>query len=122
MFGMCRPDVFGSQPTMEQIKKWFKAGWAAKTLVAEYRGKVVGCMEYTALGVIGIPGILPEYQKQGIGSTLFYQLLQNMKKEGYKKAVADTGYVPYTEGAIRMYKRFEYDLSRELWTWIKILK
>ncbi|MHA1307821.1 MAG: hypothetical protein ACTSQN_11085 [Candidatus Heimdallarchaeota archaeon] len=38
---------------------------------------------------------------------------------GYKKALADTGVI--LQEAIAMYKRFQFDLSRELWVWVKIV-
>ncbi|NHK30702.1 MAG: GNAT family N-acetyltransferase [Asgard group archaeon] len=119
IFGECRPDVFGSNPSIDQIKNWFKSKWAYETLVAEYQGKVVGCMEYTKLGIIGIPGVLKEYRRKKIGQTLFYFLLFNMKKNGLKKAIADTGFI--LSEAIGLYQKFNFNLSRELWGWIKIL-
>jgi ribosomal protein S18 acetylase RimI-like enzyme len=119
IFGECRPDVFGPNPSNEQIKNWYKSKWAHETLVAEYQGKVVGCMEYTKTGIIGIPGVLKEYRRKKIGQTLFYFLLYNMKKNGIKKAIADTGYI--LSEAISLYQKFDFDLSRELWGWIKIL-
>ncbi|MBA7513724.1 hypothetical protein ES705_05742 [subsurface metagenome] len=119
IFGKARPDLWGSNPTMEQIIGWYKEGRGEITLVAEFEGKVVGCMEYTSVGAIGIPGVLPQYRKKGIGSTLFYNLLKSMKENGLPKALADSGYVSELRKAIRMYKRFNFDLSRELWVWVK---
>jgi ribosomal protein S18 acetylase RimI-like enzyme len=118
IFGESRPDVFGTNPTLDQVEEWFNSNWGEVTLVAEIEGKVVGCMEFTSLGVIGIPGVLHEFRKQGIGSTLFYQLLQVMKNIGKKKALADTGFE--LQDAIKMYKKFKFDLSRELWAWMYI--
>ncbi|MBK5114030.1 MAG: GNAT family N-acetyltransferase [Candidatus Heimdallarchaeota archaeon] len=119
IFGESRPDVFGTKPTLNQIKEWFDSEWGEVTLVAVIDGQVVGCMEFTSLGVIGIPGVLHEFRKQGIGSTLFFHLLQEMKNSGKKKALADTGFE--LQDAINMYKRFDFDLSRELWAWVNIL-
>lgn len=119
IFGKSRSDVFGENPTTENIKEWIESGWGEVTLVAEINGKVVGCMEFTKEGVIGIPGVLPSYRKKGIGSTLFYFLLKKMKELGYSKALADTGY--QLEDAIKMYRRFNFDLSRDLCSWIKIV-
>lgn len=119
IFGESRPDVFGSNPTCNQVREWYRSAWGEITLIAEIDKQVVGCMEFTSLGVIGIPGILFEYRKQGIGSTLFYHLLLEMKNSGKVKALADTGFE--LQDAIKMYKRFNFNLSRELWAWIKIL-
>jgi len=119
IFGECRPDVFGSQPTFEDVLGWYEAKWGEVTLVADLDGEVAGCMEYNKMGIIGIPGIKKKHQKKGIGSTLFYHLLKDMKEKGYKKALADTGII--LQEAISMYQRFQFDLSLELWVWIKIL-
>ena len=119
IFGESRPDVWGSNPAMEQVIGWYRGGWWEVTLVAEIEEKVVGCMEYTSAGVIGIPGVLPQYRRKGIGSTLFYHLLKSMKERGLFKALTDSGYVPERREAIRMYKRFNFNLSRELWGWAK---
>ena len=119
IFGESRPDVFGSNPTYNQVREWYQSTWGEVTLIAEIEGQVVGCMEFTSLGVIGIPGILLEYRKQGIGSTLFYHLLLEMKNSGKEKALADTGFE--LQDAINLYKKFNFNLSRELWAWVKIL-
>lgn len=121
IFGKARPDMWGSNPTMKQIKGWYKEGWGEVTLVAEFEGEVVGCMEYNSTGAIGIPGVLPQYRRKGIGSTLFYHLLKTMKERGLLKALSDSGYMPERREAIRMYKRFNFNLSRELWEWVKIV-
>ncbi len=119
IFGESRPDVFGSNPTQNQVREWHQTAWGEVTLIAEIEDQVVGCMEFTSAGVIGIPGVLPEFRKQGIGSTLFYHLLLEMKNSGKEKALADTGFE--LQDAINLYKKFNFDLSRELWAWIKIL-
>jgi len=120
LFGDSHPDVFGSDPSMEQIQEWFHSNWAEETLVAELDDKVIGCMGYSKTGVVGIPGVLKKYRKTGIGSTLFYHLLKSMQQKKVSKALADTGYVLLD--AINMYKRFNFDLSRELWAWVKPIK
>ena len=119
IFGESRPDVFGSNPTYDQVREWYQSAWGEVTLIAEFKEQVVGCMEFTSLGVIGIPGVLLEYRKQGIGSTLFYHILLEMKNSGKEKALADTGYI--LQDAINLYKKFNFNLSRELWAWVKIL-
>lgn len=101
------------------IKWWYQEGRGEVTLVAEFEGKIVGFMEYTSAGAIGIAGVLPSHRKKGIGSTLFYYLLKSMKEKGLPKGLADSGYVPWTEDARRMYNRFNFDCSRDLWVWIK---
>ncbi len=119
IFGECRSDVFGLNPSYAQIMDWYDSGWGEVTLVAELSEQVVGCMEFTSLGVIGIPGVLKKYRNQKIGSTLFYHLLLEMKNKNLEKALADTGFI--LQEAITMYKKFNFDLSRELWAWFKVL-
>jgi GNAT superfamily N-acetyltransferase len=119
IFAECRPDVFGPNPSLDDVQNWFDFPWGEVTLVAELDDKVVGCMEYNSSGIIGIPGVKKKHQKKGIGSTLFYYLLKDMQKNGYKMTLADTGKV--LPEAISMYRRFNFDLSLELWNWIKIL-
>ena len=109
----------GDKTTIEQIREWYKEGWGEVTLVAEYEGNVVGCMEFNSVGVINILGVLPQYRSEGIGTTLFYHLLKTMKERGLSKAVADSMYLPWTEHARKMYKRFNFDCSRDLWVWVK---
>lgn len=116
-----RPQYGVNLSNIERVLNWYKEGWGEVTLVAEFRGKVVGLMEYNSVGVVGIPGVLPEYRRKGIGSTLFYHLLKSMKEKGLSKALADSGYVSWTENARKMYKRFNFDLSRDLWVWVKNL-
>ncbi|MFW9922247.1 MAG: GNAT family N-acetyltransferase [Candidatus Thorarchaeota archaeon] len=120
IFEESRPDAFGPNPTLKRIQEWYNSGWGETTLVAEYKGEAVGCMEFTSQGIIGIPGILKTYQKKGIGSTLFYYLLKTMQEKGFTLALADTGYS--LEDAIKLYKRFNFNLSRELWSWYKVLQ
>ncbi|MHA2364792.1 MAG: GNAT family N-acetyltransferase [Candidatus Hodarchaeales archaeon] len=120
IFQKCRSDVFGEDPTLDQILSWYDSDWGEETFVAELENKVIGCMEYNSSGIIGIPGVLPEYRNQGIGTALFKALLLSMKDNGINKALADTGFV--LQHAISMYRRFNFDLSHELWNWVKILQ
>ncbi|MFX0062021.1 MAG: GNAT family N-acetyltransferase [Candidatus Hermodarchaeota archaeon] len=119
IFGECRPDVFGSSPSTKQVYEWYTGQWAEVSLVAEYNKEVVGCMEFTASGVIGIPGVLPNYQNKGIESTLFYYLLKTMQDMAKTKALADTGII--MQDAIKMYERFGFNTSRRQWGWVKKL-
>ncbi|MFX0115543.1 MAG: GNAT family N-acetyltransferase [Candidatus Hodarchaeota archaeon] len=119
IFGECRPDVFGKSPAHDQIEGWLHSSWAEETLVAEIDGKVVGCMEYTSSGIIGIPGVLKKYRRAGVGSTLIYHLLKAMQERGFTTALADTGCI--MQDAIQMYQQFGFNLTREQWAWVKIL-
>ena len=117
----CRPDLRDNFATLEKVKTYYTRAepWAEMSLVAEYRGKIVGLMEFTAQGLVGIAGVLPEFQKQGIGSTLFHHVLTTMQATGKKMALVDTGSI--FPDAMRMYKRFGFDTSRQLWDWTKDL-
>ena len=76
-------------------------------------------MEFSDTGRLGVPGVLPEYRHQGIGTTLFYRLLQEMQRKGHDKAVADTGIM--LQDAIRMYHRLGFHIARRLWHWVRLL-
>ena len=89
-------------------------------LIAEYRGEVVGVMDFNKnSNRIGIPGILPRYRKKGIGYTIFYNLLENMREMGLSKAIADTGII--LSDAIKMYNQFNFKIARSQQSWIKLL-
>ena len=75
-------------------------------LIAEHKGEAVGAMGCYSSGELSIPGVLPEYRRRGVGSTLFYHLLVRMKRT-HTKAVAYTG-LPFTD-ALRMYWRFGFN-------------
>nr|MDO8115686.1 GNAT family N-acetyltransferase [Candidatus Sigynarchaeota archaeon] len=115
-----RPDLHEKFSTLEKITEFYTHAdpWAEMSLVAEFNGEVVGFMEFTQEGLVGIAGVLPRVRKQGIGSTLFYHLLATMKKRGKEKALVDSG-MNYLD-AIRMYERFGFDTSRKLWVWTKL--
>ena len=111
--------AFGSEPTKAQIETWLSNPDSAAILIGEFQEKLVGVMEYFNNGVIGIPGILPSYRKQGFGTTLFYHLLKNMKDNNFKRAIGDTGIIQ--KEMIKMYQQFEFDVSKRLLNWSKIL-
>jgi ribosomal protein S18 acetylase RimI-like enzyme len=120
VFGECSPWVYGPYPDPRKVLAWLRKPWGEVTLVAEFNGKPVGAMEFSKQGLLGIPGVLPEYRPIGVGTTLFYRLLEKMKNQGYRKAVIDTG-VTQRE-PIRMYERFGFDTSRRQWSWVKLLQ
>ncbi|MBN2150770.1 MAG: GNAT family N-acetyltransferase [Candidatus Lokiarchaeota archaeon] len=113
-----RPDLRAVM-TAGDIKAFYMRPepWAEVSLVAEYQGKVVGLMDFTREGLVGIAGVLPRFRKCGIGSALFHQLLVTMQASGKEKALGDSGSI-YMD-AIRMYERFGFDTSRKLWIWTK---
>ena len=113
------PFAFGRNPSPQQIGEWLSNPTSEAILVAEFDGKVIGTMEFFKDGVIGIPGILPEYRNRGFGTTLFYHLLKKTQLHGHKKAIGDTGVIQ--EEMIRIYRRFGFDVSRRLLNWVKVL-
>jgi len=119
VFGECSPWVYGPQPSAEQVLAWLREPRAEVTLVAEYEGEAVGAMEFSRTGVLGIPGVLPEYGNKGIGTTLFRHLLERMQQRGHSKAIADTGIM--LQDAIKMYHRLGFHIVRRLWPWIRLL-
>ena len=119
IFGECSPWVYGPKPSAKEVLSWLHNSRAKVTLVAEYRGETVGAMEFFKDGRIGIPGVLPEHRRKGIGTTLFYHLLKEMQRHGLVKAVVDTGII--LRDAIRMYHRLGFHIARRRWAWIKLM-
>ena len=119
IFIECRPDMIENSSETEIGAYWVEENWAQKTLVADVKGEVIGCMEYNKHGLIGIPGVKKNHQSKGIGSLLLHQLLLDMKSNGYTKALADTGVILLN--AINLYRKLKFDVSRELWAWVKVL-
>lgn len=64
-----------------------------------YRGRLGGLIGY-----------------HGIGTTLFYHLLQRMQQRGHRWAVADTGSM--LQEAVQMYGRLGFEIPRRLWAWV----
>ena len=120
IFRESAPFAFGPDPSYQQITTWLTNPNSEAILVAEYDGKAVGVMEFFRNGVIGIPGVLPEYRNRGIGTTLFHHLLKRMQLNGHRKAIGDTGLIQ--ESMIRMYRRFGFHVSRKLWNWTKVMR
>lgn len=112
---------FGPKASEDKILQHYLKGERPETiLVAECKGEVVGVMDFSNNNHrLGIPGVLPEYRKKGIGYTLFYYLLEHMREKGFSKAVADTGII--LSDAIKMYKQFNFKIAREQYSWIKML-
>ena len=111
---------FGPNATADSIlQHYLKSERHITILVAEYEGKLVGVMDYNSnSNRLGIPGVLPEYRKKGIGYTLFYHLLEHMREKELPKAIADTGII--LTNAIEMYKKFNFKIARQQHSWIKI--
>lgn len=119
LFSESAPFAFGARPHLVDIKRWLKDPNRRGILVGEYDGKVVGVVEYFVNGVLGIPGVLPEYRGGGFGSTLLYHLLKQMQAEGIPRAFGDTGIIQ--EDMLHLYERFGFDLSRRLLNWVLLL-
>ena len=117
IFVECRSDMLKNLSEREIGNYWIEDNWAEKTFVAEFHGEVVGCMEYNKDGLIGIPGVKKKHQKKGVASQLLIHLLRDMKSKAYSKALADTGVV--LSNAIKLYRKLQFNISRELWAWVK---
>jgi GNAT superfamily N-acetyltransferase len=116
VFHFSAPYVFGGNPTRDNIKRWLGNPKSECILVGEYQGVVVGAMEYFKNSLIGIPGVLPVYRGKGFGTTLFFRLLENMRRAGHEYAIGDTGVIQ--EGMMSLYEKFGFDLSRRLLNWV----
>lgn len=119
VFGSAQPNLFGEYPSIEKIREWYESNWSIKKVVAKLDGKVIGCMEYTEHGRIGIPGVSSKYQKKGIGSTLLYNLLLDMKNNGLSLAIADSGFI--MRDVIKLYKKLNFDTTRKQLSWVYVI-
>ena len=116
LFRLSAPFAFGPRPNRVDIKRWLKDPNRRGILVGEYNGKVAGVVEYFIHGILGIPGVLPEYRGRGIGSTLLYNLLLQMQEQGISRAFGDTGVI--MEDMLHLYERFGFNLNRRLLNWV----
>ena len=106
--------------TLEWNREFIEGSYGHTVFVLEYDGRVVGAIDYYKDGRIGITGVFPEYRGKGFGSTMFYDLLREMKKSGFKNAFVDSGMTQ--EDAIKMYERFNFMIERRQNCWVKVLK
>jgi len=105
--------------TIDWCRRYIKGEFGHRVLVADYNGTVVGASDYySSSGRVGIAGVLPEYQCQGIGSTLFAALLNSIRNNGFQRAFIDSGLTQ--EAAIRMFERFGFQVDRRQNCWIKM--
>jgi ribosomal protein S18 acetylase RimI-like enzyme len=99
--------------------RFIKGEYGHTVFVAEIEGEIVGSIDYYKDGRIGISGVLPEFKRKGIGSTMFYEVMKTMKKAGFKSAFVDSGLTQIE--AIRMYTKFGFSVQRRQNAWIKEL-
>ncbi|MFX1481964.1 MAG: GNAT family N-acetyltransferase [Promethearchaeota archaeon] len=106
--------------TGEWSLKYIRGELGHRVIVAETGDGIIGVADYIiSSGRIGLGGVLPEYQSQGVGSALFATLLNAMRDAGLETAFVDSGLTQ--EEAIRMYERFGFQMERKQNCWVKIL-
>jgi ribosomal protein S18 acetylase RimI-like enzyme len=98
-------------------RQFIKSKFGHEVFVAEYDGNVVGAIDYWKDGRVGISGVLPEYRRQGIGSLMFYKVLEVMREAGFQEAFMDSGLTQ--KDAINMYERFGFTVQRRQNVWIR---
>jgi ribosomal protein S18 acetylase RimI-like enzyme len=103
--------------SIEWNRGYISGKYGYTVFVVEVEGKVVGAIDYSKDGRVGISGVLPSMRKKGIGSAMFYSFLQAMKKDGYKFAFIDSGLTQVD--AIKMYERFGFTIQRRQNAWVK---
>nr|MDO8078139.1 GNAT family N-acetyltransferase [Candidatus Freyarchaeota archaeon] len=77
------PDPFVSM-TLDFAKKWP----LEQTLVAEIDGRLVGFLMFESRGKMGLPvqlGVLPEYRRRRVGTTLLLSLLEKFREQGIEE-------------------------------------
>ncbi|MDH4213404.1 MAG: GNAT family N-acetyltransferase [Candidatus Thorarchaeota archaeon] len=105
--------------SLEWSIRFIKGKYGHTVFVAEIDAEVAGSIDYYRDGRIGISGVLPEYKRRGIGSTMFYKIMKVMKKAGFKSAFVDSGLTQ--SEAIGMYAEFGFTIQRRQNAWIKKL-
>lgn len=90
-----------------------------QVLFVELDGKPVGCIEVDRNGEVNLVGVIPEYQRRGIGTVLLSKTLEHLKQIGRKSSYMDTG-VPL-KGALALYKKLGYEKVEELYCMVKEL-
>jgi ribosomal protein S18 acetylase RimI-like enzyme len=102
------PDWRESQA--EGVKKYCLENEKSRVLVAELDGRVVGFIAYEnhdgdKTGEVMLLAVHPEFQNQGIGTSLNIAVLEEMKAAGMVLAVVGTGGDPGHAPARRSYKK-----------------
>lgn len=75
-------------PEMPDLKKWQTRFKAAKTVVAELDGKIVG-FGNVEQGAIGMLYVDKDHQRQHVASTLLEKIEKRLMKKGVRTAVAE---------------------------------
>ena len=89
-------------------------------IVAELKGRIVGCIDAEKItGHLGVPGVLPEFRRKDIGSTLLHGALRVLRARHYAKALTDTEVV--NEPAWRLYRKLGFKEDRRIEVWVKPL-
>lgn len=86
---------------------------------AELDGKPVGCSEVDKDGRVNLVGVIPKYQRRGIGTVLLSKTLEYPKRKGHKASYMGTG-VPL-RGALALYRKLGYEKVEELYCMVKEL-
>ncbi len=86
---------------------------SAGCLFAKSGGQVVGCIladKVANSGFIGLPGVLPEHRRRGIGSALMASMLALLRNKGFEVAVTDSE--TSRQPALRLYWRTGFTEAR----------
>ena len=89
-------------------------------MVADLQGRIVGCIDAEkTIGHVGVPGVLPEFRRKGIGSALLYGMLHILKSRGYARAMTDSEVI--NEPAWRLCRKLGFREERRIEAWVKTL-
>jgi putative acetyltransferase len=111
--------AFAGDAEAQLVDRLREGGYTEVSLVAEVDGQIAGHILFSPLAIVGAEhsvsalalapmAVLPEYQKQGIGSQLVRQGLDACRKRGHRSVIV-LGHAEY-------YPRFGFDpaLARPL--------
>jgi L-amino acid N-acyltransferase YncA len=100
----------------------YRCGYIGKTYVAEYEGEIAGFNYYSILKTKDYTNfyfvyINQKFSKQGIGSKLFLQALENSRNAGKKYMIWSVHYTNIP--SINMFKRMGFEPYSKVSTYYK---
>jgi len=105
--------------TVDRAKRRIYNQRMEQVFFVELDGKPVGCTEVDKDGGVNLVGVIPKYQRRGIGTVLLLKTLEYLKRKGHKASYMGTG-VPL-RGALALYEKLGYKKVEELYCMVKEL-
>lgn len=109
---------YSNQTEHLMVKRLREAGALTLSLVAELDGKIVGHVAFSAVTIneeyqgwygLGPVSVMPELQKQGIGSKIIREGLSLLKEKGAKGCVLEGSPIYYQRFGFKAYPNLVYE-------------